>query len=96
MSEFLEGLGQQVSDVVKDLRGKAENTIEIQRKKGQIALLQRANDRDIKDIGKMIYEKFKNGELMDMEYVSLCEAVEKREEEIENQKEAITKIKERD
>ena len=94
MSEFLEGLGQQVSDVVSDLREKAENAVEIQRKKSQIGLLNRANDRDIRDIGRMIYEKFKNGELMDTEYIALCEAIEKREEEIAHQKEAIARIKE--
>ena len=34
------------------------------------------------------------GEVDDTEYISLCEQIEKREEEIESQEEQIVKIKE--
>ena len=52
------------------------------------------NERDMKDIGRMVYEKFRKGEVDDTEYIALCEQIEKREEEIESQEEQIVKIKE--
>ena len=53
----------------------------MQRIKSQIRSLDRANERDYIEIGKKIYEKFKSGEVADLEYISLCESIEKREEE---------------
>ena len=52
----------------------------------------RANERDLADIGRMVYEKFQSGEVSDMDYVTLCEEIEKRDEEIEKQEEEIVKI----
>ena len=40
----------------------------------------------------MVYEKFQSGEVSDMDYVTLCEEIEKRDEEIEKQEEEIVKI----
>ena len=55
-------------------------------------MLKRANERDLADIGRMVYEKFQSGEVSDMDYVTLCEEIEKRDEEIEKQEEEIVKI----
>ena len=62
------------------------------RSKVMYELLKRANERDLADIGRMVYEKFQSGEVSDMDYVTLCEEIEKREEEIEKQEEEIVKI----
>lgn len=94
MNEIFEEIGQKVREVALDLKKKTEDSVEIQRKKGQIGLLTRANERDIRDIGRMIYEKFQNGEAVDAEYLALCEAIFRREEEITRQKEVIQQIKE--
>ena len=60
--------------------------------KSNVRTLKRANERDLADIGRMVYEKFQSGEVSDMDYVTLCEEIEKREEEIEKQEEEIVKI----
>lgn len=93
MSDFLNNLGKKFMDVAGDLEKKTEDTIEIQKIKSEIRSLKRANERDFIDIGKMVYEKFHNGEVSDIDYVVLCEAIEKREEEISEQEEAIKRIK---
>ena len=67
--------------------------LEIQKIKGQIRSLKRANDRDLLDIGRMAYEKFQKGEISDLDCISLCEAIETRSEEIERQEEEIVRIK---
>lgn len=94
MADFFGELGKKISDVAVDISKKAEDTFEVQKIKGDIRSIKRANERDLKDIGRMVYEKFRKGEVDDTEYITLCEQIEKREEEIENWEEQIVKIKE--
>ena len=94
MADFFGELGKKIADTASDLSKKAEDTLEVQKIKGEIRSLKRANERDYKDIGRMVYEKFQKGEVDDTEYISLCEEIEKHEEEIEKQEEQIVKIKE--
>lgn len=93
MADFFSVLGKKISDVAEDLGKKTEDTVEIQKIKSNIRSLKRANERDFIDIGKMVYDKFHDGEISDIDYVTLCEAIEKREEEIERQEEEVKKIK---
>ena len=93
MAEFLNNIGKKFMDVAEELEKKTEDTLEVQKIKSEIRSLKRANERDLIDIGKMVYEKFHNGEVSDIDYVVLCEAIEKREEEIAEQEEAIKRIK---
>lgn len=94
MSDFFEELGKRITDVANDVGKKAEDTIEVQKLKGDIRSLKRANERDLMDIGRMVYDKFQKGEVDDTEYIALCEEIEKREEEIEKQEEEIVRIRE--
>lgn len=93
MADFFSELGKKISDVAEDLGKKTEDTIEIQKVKSEIRTLTRANERDLMHIGKMIYEKFQQGEVENMDVITLCESIERREEEIERQEEEINRIK---
>ncbi|GFI36836.1 hypothetical protein AALA13_07020 [Lachnospiraceae bacterium 50-23] len=93
MADFFEELGRKISDVAIDLGKKTEDTLEIQRLKSDIRALKRANDRDHMDIGRMVYEKFNDGEISDIDYVAVCEAIEKRNEEITKLTEEIDRIR---
>lgn len=93
MADFFSVLGKKISDVAEDLEKKTEDTLEVQKIKSNIRSLKRANERDLIDIGKMVYDKFHSGEVSDIDYVVLCEAIEKREEEIERREEEVKKIK---
>lgn len=93
MGDFFNVLGKKITDVAEDLGKKTEETVEIQKIKSNIRSLKRANERDFIDIGKMVYDKFHDGEISDIAYVTLCEAIEKREEEIERLEEEVKKIK---
>ena len=86
MADFFEEFSRRVSDVASDITKKTGDTLEIQKIKSNVRSLKRANERDLADIGRMVYEKFQSGE------VSLCEEIEKRDEEIEKQEEEIVKI----
>ena len=93
MADFFDTLGQRISDVATDLGKKTEDTLEIQKIKSDIRGLKRANDRDFRDIGLMIYEKYEKGEEMEESYREICEAISKREDDIERQEEEIVRIK---
>ena len=93
MADCFNVLGKKISDVAEDLGKKTEDTVEIQKIKSNIRSLKRANERDLIDIGKMVYDKFHDGEISDIDYVTLCEAIEKREEEIERMEAEVKKIK---
>ena len=93
MADFFSVLGKKISDVAEDLEKKTEDTLEVQKIKSNIRSLKRANERDLIDIGKMVYDKFHDGEISDIDYVTLCEAIEKREEEIERMEAEVKKIK---
>lgn len=94
MSDFFEDLGKRISDVADDIGRRAGDTIEVEKHKSQIRSLRRANERDFIEIGQMVYEKFRNGEVSDLDYTALCEAIEKRDEEMEKLREEIQRIKE--
>lgn len=94
MADFFKDMEQKLSGVISDLGKKTEDTIEIQKIKSDVRSLKRANERDLIDIGRMVYEKFQHGEIRDTDYITFCEAIEKREETIERQEEEIVRIRE--
>lgn len=94
MADFFEDLGKRISNVANDLGKLTEDTLEVQKRKSDIRSMKRANERDFIDIGKMIYEKFQKGEISDTDCITLCEAIEKRDTEIEKQEEEISRIRE--
>lgn len=94
MAEFFEEFGKKVTDVATEIGKKAEETLEIQKLKMETRSLKRGNDRDFKDIGIAVYEKFQKGEIPDMDLIGFCESIERRNEEIEEKEEKISRIKE--
>ena len=94
MSDFFEDLGKRISDVAEDIVKRAGDTIEVEKLKSKVRSLRRANERDLLEIGQMVYEKFREGEVSDLDYTPLCETIEKRDEEMEKYKDEIQRIKE--
>jgi predicted lipid-binding transport protein (Tim44 family) len=93
MSDFLEDLGKKLSDAAAEIGKKTEDTLEIQKLKSDIRSLNRGNERDYIDIGKLVYEKYQNGEVVDGDISVLCEAVDKRDIQIGELKAEIVKIR---
>ena len=93
MSDFLEDLGKKLSDAAAEIGKKTEDTLEIHKLKSDIRSLNRGNERDYIDIGKLVYEKYQNGEVVDGDISVLCEAVDKRDIQIGELKAEIVKIR---
>ena len=93
MDDFFIELGKKISETA-DLLGKKTNEIlDTEKLRSQIRSLERANERDYIDIGKSIYEKFQENEVADESCIEFCEAIEKRQEKIEDLKKEIDRIK---
>ena len=90
---FLEDIGKKLSDVANELGKMTEDTIEIQRMKSDIRSLTRANERDFSDLGKAVYEKFQKAQLDDPDMIALCEAIAKREMQVQDIEQEIARIR---
>lgn len=93
ISEKAEVVTKKTEEVVEVVAKKTEKTVEVQKIKSQIRVMERNNERDFTDMGKMIYDKFKKGEIVDEQFVELCEAIEEREESIEKANREVAEIK---
>lgn len=93
MSDFFNELGKKLTETADLVGKKTGDILETEKYKSQIRSLERSNERDFIDIGKMIYEKFQENEIPDMDCIELCEAIEKRKESIEDLKGEIERIK---
>lgn len=93
MADFFEDWGKRISEAASDLSKKTEDTIEIQKIKSDIRSLNRGNVRDYTDIGKAVYDKYLSGEVIDGDMAALCEAIEKRNQQVKDLEEDIARIK---
>ncbi|XCP86457.1 hypothetical protein ABXS75_06585 [Roseburia hominis] len=92
MGDFFDNLGKRFTETVDDLGKKAEDTLEVQKLKSNVRTLKRRNERDLIEIGKMVYGKFREGQIDDLEYVPFCEEIEKRDELIRGKEQEISRI----
>ena len=58
VTEKAEVVSQKTGEVVDVVAKKTEQTVEVQKLKSQISIMERNNERDFKDIGKIIYDKY--------------------------------------
>lgn len=93
ISEKAEVVTKKTEEVVEVVAKKTEKTVEVQKIKSQIRVMERNNERDFSDMGKMIYDKFKKGEIVDEQFVELCEAIEEREESIDKANREVAELK---
>lgn len=93
MGTFFEDLGKKIGETAETVTNKAGEAVEVQRLKNQIRVLERGNESDYVDLGKMLYEHYKDGEVVDSEAIGVCEAIQNREENIKKYEQQISKVK---
>ena len=89
----LENLGKTLADKAEAVSKKTKEEVEVQKIKSQVRGMERSNERDFQDIGKMIYDKFVKGEVVDTAFVEFCEAIQGREVAIEEANKKIADLK---
>lgn len=93
MKEFFEDLGKKLGETAETFTNKAGEVVEIQRIRGQIRALERSNDNDLIDLGKMIYDRYKSGEVIDAEALGFCDAISERDQAIAEYEQKIKEVK---
>lgn len=94
MRELFDDIVEKISDAAEQVGKKTDEVIETQKIKNIIRGLEKYNRRDFRDLGRMIYEKYKAGEVLDEEYLTLCKEIEGREEEIRDCETELVRVKE--
>lgn len=82
MKDLFEDIVDRISETAETVGKKAGDVVEVQKLKGKIRTLERNNRRDFRDLGRMVYERYQNGEVQEGEFFDLCENISEREEEI--------------
>lgn len=104
MGTFWEELGEKIGMTAEMVNNKAEEVVglvgakageavELQKLKNQIRILEKSNENDLADLGRLVYEKFKDGEVLDDEAVGLCEAIQNREVSIAEYQQKVSDVK---
>ena len=93
MKAFFEDLGRKIGETAETVTNKAGEAVEIQRLRNQIRALERGNERDYAELGKMVYDHYKEGEVVDSEAIGICDAIQNREESIEKYEQQISDVK---
>lgn len=93
MKSFFEDLGRKIGETAETVTNKAGEAVEIQRLRNQIRALERGNERDYAELGKMVYDHYKEGEVVDSEAIGICDAIQNREESIEKYEQQISDVK---
>ena len=93
MRDFFEDLGKRLGETAETVTSKAGDAIEIQRIKGQIRGLARGNAVDLMELGRTIYDRYKEGGEVEESERALCDAVRDREAAIEDYEKKIANIR---
>ena len=64
LTEVADVVAKKTGEVADVVAKKTEQTVELTKLKNQIRTMERNNERDFTDIGKMIYESYKKGEMI--------------------------------
>lgn len=93
MGDFFEDLGKKITETADMLTKKTERVMEIQKLQNQIRNLERASERDLKDLGRMVYAAYKSDGEVKEPYHELCENLKDREEKIETLKNQLEELR---
>ena len=94
MKELFDDIVEKLSGAAVQVGKKADEVIETQKIKNQIRGLEKNNRRDLRDLGRLIYEKYKSGEVIEEAYLELCESISEREDEIRSCETELIRVKE--
>ena len=93
MKDFFEDLGKRLGETAETVTNKASEAIEIQRLKSKVRGLARENAVDLMEMGRMIYENYKEGGEVGEEAEQLCRSISGREDSMKKFNKKIAELK---
>lgn len=91
--DFFDGLGKTITDTADKVGRKTEKFVEIQRVKGQITSMERNIDKNISELGKIVFEKYQLGEELDAKFIPVCEEIQRRKVLLAQYREEVAEMK---
>lgn len=96
MSTFWENLGKKITETADTVVEKTGQTVEVQKLKSKVRIQERRIEKDYQNLGKIIYEKYADGEVLDSEYADLCKDIEESKDVIRDLEDEIRDVQERE
>lgn len=93
MKDFFEDLGKRLGETAETVTNKAGEAIEIQRLKSKVRRLARENAVDLMEMGRMVYDGYKDGKEVSEEAEALCQAISGREDNMNRWNKKIAELK---
>lgn len=93
MGDFFEDLGKKITETAGAVTKKTEEMMETQKIKSQIRLEERNKENALQELGKQVYDRYRNGEIVDADFVGLCEAIEQYEEAVQSCLKELAELK---
>ena len=93
LDEWGRKISSTLSETAETVGKKTEEVMSVQKLKSHIRTLERGNERDFMDLGKMLFEKYKNGEEISGEFAAICEEISKRNHVMETYEKKLSQIK---
>ena len=93
MKDFFEDLGKRLGETAETVTNKASEAIEIQRLKSKVRGLARENAVDLMEMGRMIYDSYKEGGEVGEEAEQLCRSISGREDSMKKFNKKIAELK---
>lgn len=93
MGDFFEDLGKKITETAGAVTKKTEEMMETQKIKSQIRLEERNKENALQELGKQVYDRYQNGEIVDVDFVGLCEAIEQYEETVQSCLKELAELK---
>lgn len=93
MGDFFEDLGKKITETAGAVTKKTEEMMETQKIKSQIRLEERNKENALQELGKQVYDRYQNGEIVDADFVGLCEAIEQYEEAVQSCLKELAELK---
>lgn len=91
--DFFGNLGQALSKTAREISGRAEDAYETQRLKNKISAEERQIDKIMADLGKIVYQRYKEDVPVDDAQKALCEQIDQRMNQIEQLRADINDLK---
>ena len=94
MKTFWEDLGKIITETADTVVEKTSQAVEVQKLKSKVRIQERRIEKDYQNLGKIIYERYIEGEVLDSEYSDLCNDIQESKYVIKDLEEEIQKVQE--
>lgn len=92
MKDFFEDMKKMVTETVDTVSNKTGEMIEVQKLKNQIRSIENEKRRDFAELGMKLYQKYEDGEILEPEFMELCDSIKDRAEKIKDLEKDLERV----